>query len=112
MSKFIDIISPIYQELLATCARRKIGINLDIQAPTLKITDDEKVTQFYKKELKRALKLCEPGDKITITETADRISVKNSSKTTLDKDTVEQLRNQGYEVRARFGFDTIVTMKL
>lgn len=115
MSRFIDIISPIYQDFLNRCDRRKITINLDIQDLTLKI-DDNQVRNFYEKELKRAYKLCDENDKITIaqtiSDTAIRLSVKNSSKNQLDQETVEKLRNDGYEVRSRFGYDTIVTLKI
>jgi hypothetical protein len=117
MIKFIDIISPIYQDLLEKCKRRKISINLDIEDLTLPIADDERVRKFYKREITRALKLCANGDKITISEAkrADvvRFSVKNSSTTQLDAETVEKLRaEEGIEVRSRYGFDTIVTLKI
>ena len=112
MVKLIDIISPIYQELLAKCERRKIAINLDIQDLTLKIEDDDKVRDFYNHEIRRALKLCVAGDKITLAQSSNRFSVKNSSETTLDTETVQKLRDDGYEVRARFGYDTIITLKL
>jgi hypothetical protein len=116
MSRFIDIISPIYQELLSRCERKKITINLDIQDLTVKINDDEAVKDFYTTELKRALKLCEPGDKITVAQTVSddyiRLSVKNSSNTLLAPDIVEKLRNDGYEVRSRFGYDTIISQKI
>ena len=115
MTKFIDIISPIYQDLLAKCSRRNISVNLDIQDLTFRIDDADKVTKFFTTETRRALKLCEAGDKITISQSINdsecRFSVKNSSKTTLDAATVEQLRNDGFEVRARFGYDTIITLK-
>lgn len=116
MSRFIDIISPIYQDLLSRCERRKITINLDIQDLTLKIKDIKQVEDFYTEELKRALKLCSENDKITIMQTVSestiRLSVKNSSKQQPDIETVEKLRANGYEVRARFGYDTIITLKL
>ena len=115
MSRFIDIISPIYQDLLNRCDRRKITINLDIQDLTLKV-DDDLVRDFYEKELKRAYKLCDTNDKITImqsvSENAIRLSVKNSSNKQLDTETVEKLRQNGYEVRSRFGYDTIITLKI
>ena len=116
MSRFIDIISPIYQELLARCERRKITINLDIQDLSYEVANDDEVRDFYTAELKRALKLCEAGDKITIaqsvTDSALRLSVKNSSKTLLDTETIEKLRADGYEIRSRFGYDTIVVRKI
>ena len=114
MIEFIDIISPIYQDLLKKCARRKISINLDFQDLTIKVADEDTVRSFYTTELRRALKLCNDGDKITLSQvTKDnkvRFSVKNSSKTPLDSDTVTTLREKGYEVRARFGYDTIITL--
>ena len=113
MVKLIDIISPIYQELLEKCARRKISVNLDFQNLHTPIDDEEAVRKFFATEIKRPFKMCDPGDKITISQstTADgknRLSVKNSSKETLDSATVEKLREQGYEIRARFGYDTII----
>ena len=112
MAKLIDIISPLYQELLKKCEKRKISVNLDIQDLTLSIDNIEAVEKFYATEIRRALKLCENGDKITISQNSNRFSVKNSSKTTLDADTVAKLRDDGLEVRARFGYDTIITLKI
>ena len=116
MSRFIDIISPIYQDLLSRCERRKITINLDIQDLTYKINDEDKVRNFYEKELKRALKICENNDKITIIQAINednvRLSVKNSAKKQFDNEVIEKLRADGYEVRSRFGYDTIITLKL
>ena len=110
MSKLIDIISPIYQDLLKKCERRKISVNLDIQDLTLRIEDADKVEKFYTTEIRRALKLCEAGDKITLSQNGNRFSVKNSAKTSLDAETVEKIRADGFEVRARFGYDTIVSL--
>ena len=112
MTKLIDIISPIYQDLLKKCEKRKISVNLDIQDLTYRPSDQEKVEQFYQTEIKRALKLCAAGDKITISQAGSRFSVKNSSKTAIDPEEVTKLRDNGYEVRARFGYDTIVTLDL
>ncbi len=110
MIKLIDIISPIYQDLLKKCERRKISVNLDIQDLTLRIEDSERVEKFYNTEIRRALKMCEAGDKITLSQSGDRFSVKNSAKTPLDTDIVTKLRADGFEVRARFGYDTIITL--
>ena len=110
MSKLIDIISPIYQDLLKKCERRKISVNLDIQDLTLRVEDADKVEKFYTTEIRRALKLCEAGDKITLSQNGNRFSVKNSAKTSLDAETVEKIRADGFEVRARFGYDTIVSL--
>ncbi len=112
MTKLIDIISPIYQELIAKCERRKISVNLDINDLTTRITDVEKLEAFYSKEIKRALKSCSEGDKITLSQTGNRYSIRYSAKNTLTPTEVESLREQGYEVRARFGYDTIITLKL
>ena len=112
MAKLIDIISPIYQDLLKKCERRKISVNLDIQDLTLRVDDPEKIEKFYTTEIRRALKLCEAGDKITLSQSGTRFSVKNSANTALDADTVTKLRADGFEVRARFGYDTIVTLNI
>lgn len=116
MPHFIDILSPHYQKLIASCNRRKISINLDIQDLTVNIRNAEPVDQFFASEIKRALKNCGPGDKITLAQTVDsqtiRISVKNSGRSTLTSEEKEALRTAGYEVRARFGYDTVVTIAL
>lgn len=110
MIKLIDIISPIYQDLLKKCERRKISVNLDIQDLTLRIESSERIEKFYNTEIRRALKMCEAGDKITLSQSGNRFSVKNSAKTPLDADIVTKLRADGFEVRARFGYDTIITL--
>lgn len=110
MAKLIDIISPIYQDLLKKCEHKKIGVNLDIEDLTLRIEDSERIEKFYTTEIRRALKNCEAGDKITLSQSGRRFSVKNSAKTPLDADTVAKLRADGFEVRARFGYDTIVSL--
>lgn len=112
MAKLIDIISPIYQDLLKKCERRKISVNLDIQDLTLRVDDSEKIEKFYATEIRRALKLCEASDKITLSQSGTRFSVKYSATTPLDADTVTKLRADGFEVRARFGYDTIVTLNI
>ena len=110
MAKFIDIISPIYQKLLKDCERRKISINLDIENPTIKITNEQQLLDFYTTELKRAIKNCDTGGKITLSQTNDRISIRYTSGKLLEPDLVEQLRSKGYQVRARFGYDTIISL--
>ena len=111
MAKLIDIISPIYQDLLKKCERRKISVNLDIEDLTLRVNNAEDIEKFYNTEIRRALKVCEAGDKITLSQNGNRFSVKNSAKTPMDTDTITKLRADGFEVRARFGYDTIVTLK-
>ncbi|MBR6166550.1 hypothetical protein IKQ65_02865 [Candidatus Saccharibacteria bacterium] len=116
MSRIIDIISPIYQDLIEKCGRRKISINLDFQDLSIKVEDDETVATFFSTEIKRALKNCEAGDKITLSQSSSangiRFSVKNSAKTPLDAETADKLREKGYEVRSRFGYDTIISLAI
>ena len=116
MMHLIDIISPIYQDLLKSCERRKIAVNLDVQDLTISITDPQPVEEFLKTEICRALKNCDKGDKITISETNDdeliKLSVRNSGRNTLLEDEKEKIRALGYDVRARFGFDTIISLKI
>ena len=116
MSRIIDIISPIYQDLIEKCGRRKISINLDFQDLSIKVEDDEPVAEFFKSEIKRALKNCETGDKITLSQSSStsgiRFSVKSSAKTPLDNETIDKLREKGYEVRSRFGYDTIISLTI
>jgi len=116
MSRIIDIISPIYQDLIEKCGRRKISVNLDFQDLSARVEDDEAVSSFFTAEIKRALKNCETGDKITLSQSSSangiRFSVKNSAKTPLDAETVDKLREKGYEVRSRFGYDTIISLTI
>ena len=113
---FIDIIGPIYQDLLKKCEKRKISVNLDFQDLTLRVPEPEKVEQFLQTEVKRALANCDAGDKITLAQASSddviKISVKNSGRAPLTDDTKAALRNAGYEVRSRFGYDTIISMRI
>lgn len=116
MPHFIDILGPHYQDLLAKCEKRKISVNLDIQDLTVNIREIKRTNEFLTSEIKRALRNCTEGDKITLAETNDahqiRISVKNSGRRTLTTEEKYALRALGYEVRARFGYDTIVSLVL
>ena len=113
-----DIISPYYQDLIMRCEKNKISINLDIQDLTIKIPDDkeEVIKKFLQDEIRRAVKNCHTGDKITLAETSDekviKISIKNSGAETLSTEQKNKLIESGYEVRARFGYDTIISLKL
>ena len=115
---FIDIIGPIYQDLLKSCERRKIAVNLDVQDLSFGVSADDAVIieKFFKVELKRAIRNCAAGDKITLSQTITddyyRIAVKNSGANTLTPDEKAELLADGFEVRARFGYDTIVALKL
>lgn len=115
---FIDIIGPIYQDLLKTCERRKIAVNLDIQDLSFGVSADDAVIieKFFKVEIKRAIKNCKAGDKITLSQTVSedfyRIAVKNSGAETLSPQEKAELIEDGFEVRARFGYDTIIALKL
>ena len=116
MPHFIDILEPHYQELLKSCERRKVSVNLDVQDLTVNIRDAAPVEAFLTSEIKRALKNCAAGDKITLAESSDahsiRISIKNSGRATLTEAERKELRALGYEIRARFGYDTIITLCL
>ncbi|MBR0134334.1 hypothetical protein IJM16_03660 [Candidatus Saccharibacteria bacterium] len=115
---FIDIIGPIYQDLLKTCERRKIAVNLDIQDLAFGVSADDSVIieKFFEVELKRAIRNCAAGDKITLSQTVTddfyRIAVKNSGANTLSPEEKAELIEDGFEVRARFGYDTIIALKL
>lgn len=116
--QFIDIVGPHYQDLISRCEKRKIAVNLDFQELTISIHDDdiERVDQFLRTEIKRALRNCTTGDKITLSEANNaeqiKISVKNSGAETLSADEKAALAAAGFEVRARFGYDTIVSLRL
>ena len=116
MTSLIDIISPIYQDLLKKCQRRKISVNLDFQDLTVRIAEPELVEKFLAREVKRALTNCDAGDKITLAQANSdeiiKISVKNSGRKTLTDDEKAALRADGCEVRSRFGYDTIVSMRI
>ena len=115
---FIDIIGPIYQDLLKSCERRKISVNLDIQDLSFGVSADDVVIieKFFESEIKRAVRNCAAGDKITLSQTVSadfyRIAVKNSGANTLSPDEKTALVEAGFEVRARFGYDTIIALKL
>lgn len=115
---FIDIIGPIYQDLLKSCERRKIAVNLDVQDLSFGVSADDAVIieKFFKAEIRRAIRNCAAGDKITLSQTiADdyyRIAVKNSGANTLPAEDKAALIEAGFEVRARFGYDTIIALKL
>ena len=116
MPHFIDIFGPHYQKLLASCERRKISINLDIQDLTVNIRNAAPVESFLESEIQRAIKNCTSGDKITIAESSNaqyiKISIKNSGRTTLTDDEKKAIRALGYEVRARFGYDTVISLNI
>jgi hypothetical protein len=115
---FIDIIGPIYQDLLKSCERHKIAVNLDIQDLSFGVSADdvEIIEKFFKAEIKRAIRNCAAGDKITLSQTVSddfyRIAVKNSGANTLSPDEKAALLEADFEVRARFGYDTIIALKL
>jgi len=114
MNTIAELIGPLYQKLLAICAKYDISLDLDIQDPSLSFDDLSQVKEFLQTQLKRALENCEPGDKITIIEQHNdkvvRFSVKDSGKT-LSAEQQQALRDEEYEVRARYGYDNIVTVK-
>ena len=114
MNTISELIGPLYQKLLEICSKYDISLNLDIQDPSLSFDDLTQVRDFLYVQLKRALQNCQPGDKITIAEQHNdkqvRFSVKDSGRT-LSTAEQEELRAQDYEVRARYGYDNIVTIK-
>jgi LytS/YehU family sensor histidine kinase len=116
MPHFIDIFEPHYKKLLASCERQKISVNLDIQDLTVNIRDASPVDSFLESEIRRALRNCKAGDKITLAEASNsqniKISIKNSGRATLTDSEKAALREQGYEVRARFGYDTVVSINI
>ena len=114
MNTISELIGPLYQKLLEICSKCDVSLNLDIQDPSLSFDDLSEVKIFLQTQLKRALENCSPGDKITIAEQHNdkqvRFSVKDSGRTLTTKEQ-EELREQDYEVRARYGYDNIVTVK-
>lgn len=114
MNTIAELIGPLYSKLLTICSKYNISLDLDIQDPSLSFDDLTEVRNFLYTQLKRALENCKPGDKVIISEHHNdkfvRFSVKDSGKT-LTKSQQEALREQNYEVRARYGYDNIVTVK-
>ena len=112
MPHFIDILQPHYEALIKKCEKQKIAVNLDIQDLTVNIRDAEPVEAFLKSELQRAIQNCTAGDKITLSESSSaheiKIAIKNSGRNTLTEDEKAALRDLGYHVHARFGYDTTV----
>lgn len=117
MNTIGNLIGPFYQNVLIICSKRHISLNLDIENPALKVFNETKLKDFLKNELARAIKSCSKGDQITISEKSvagsnlSRVSVKNSGKSLPDAVKAE-LQDKGYEVRNRFGYDTIISMTL
>jgi K+-sensing histidine kinase KdpD len=114
MNTISELIGPLYQKLLEICSKYDISLNLDIQDPSLSFDDLTQVRDFLYAQLKRALENCQPGDTITIAEQHNdkqvRFTVKDSGKS-LTKEQQQELRDQDLEVRARYGYDNIVTIK-
>lgn len=114
MNTISELVGPIYQNLLALFAKNDISLNLDIQDPSLSFDDLSQVRDFLREQLSRAIRNCEPGDSITISEQHNdkqvRFSVRDSGRS-LTRDEQEELRAKDYEVRARYGYDNIVTIK-
>ena len=117
MKTVADIIGMLYQELLSICEQRGISLGLDIQHPSVRIPEKklQSVYDFFQSHIERALQDCGDGDHITISQsmTADDIvlNIKNSGRT-LEEKTRESLKKKGYEVRARYGYDTNVSLKI
>lgn len=113
------IIGEYYQKLLTICDRHKIALNLDLENPSIKVFHEKALRDFLTKQIPAAVKACkgEEDARITLAQKSIegsnmlRFSVKYSGKT-LQADEKAKLQEAGYEVRARFGYDTIVSIKL
>lgn len=114
MNTISELIGPLYQKLLEICSKYDISLDLDIQDPSLSFDDLTQVRDFLYIQIRRVLENCQPGDKITIIEQHNekqvRFSVKDSTRS-LTREEQEALRAQDLEVRARYGYDNIVTIK-
>jgi len=117
MKTIADIIGMLYQELLSVCEQRGIALGLDIQHPSVRIPEKklQNVYDFLQSQIERALQDCGDGDHIMISEsmTADDIvlTIKNSGRT-LTAESKLKMNKMGYEVRARYGYDTAVSLKI
>lgn len=120
MHSVAELIGPIYQKLLGFCEKHRLSLGLDLENPAQKIIDEKAAKFFLESELRRACKNCQSGGHIIIAQskleknTDDlrlKLSVKHSGKP-LDAKTKAALTGSGLEVRSRFGYDNIVSLKL
>ncbi len=117
MKTIADIIGMLYQELLSVCEQRGVALGLDIQQPSARIPEKklQVVYDFLQSQIERALQSCSDGDHIMISEsmTAEFIvlTIKNSGRTVTAEEKLK-LTKMGYEVRARYGYDTTVALKI
>ncbi len=113
------IIGEYYQKLLTICDRHKIALNLDLENPSTKVFQEKALRDFLTKQIPAAVKACkgEPDSHIVLAQKSIdgsnmlRFSIKYSGKT-LQPEEKAKLQAAGYDVRARFGYDTIITIKL
>lgn len=114
-----EIIGEYYQKLLRICDRHGIALNLDIENPSTKIFQEKALCDFLKGQIPFAIKACKghEGAHVALVQKSipnsnmSRFSIKYSGET-LQPEQKEKLIAAGYEVRARFGYDTIISIKL
>jgi UV DNA damage repair endonuclease len=112
-----DVVGMLYQELLSICEQRGISLGLDIQHPSVQIPDKElqSVYDFLQSQIERALQDCDDGDKIVVSETMTDsdivLAIKNCGRA-LESSVRDALKKKGYDVRARYGYDTNVSLKI
>ncbi len=115
------VISEFYPKLLTICEKRNIALNLDLENPSVKVFQEKALRKFLKDFTSLAVKSCQKSPEakqhIAIVQKSipgsemSRISIKYSGET-MTAEQKELLQKQGYKVRARFGFDTIISVDL
>lgn len=113
------IIGDYYQKLLRICDRHGIALNLDIENPSLKVFQEKALCDFLKYQIPMVVKACKGHDGAHIAlvqksiagSNMSRFSIKYSGET-LQPEQKQRLQDAGLEVRARFGYDTIISIKL
>ena len=119
MNSITDIIGKSCQNLLQLCDKHHIAFNLDIENPSLKIFQEKKLRDFITEEASNAVKSAihhKDGHVAIIQKSIPgtnmaKISVKYSGDCPTDAEKAA-LKEKGYEVRSRFGYDTVISIKL
>lgn len=114
-----EVIGEYYQKLLRICDRHSIALNLDIENPSIRISQEEELRSFLSKQIPPAVRACKShaDARIALVQKSipnsdlQRFSIKYSGET-LTTEQKEKLQKAGLEVRARFGYDTIISIKL
>ncbi len=119
MNTIGSIVGEFYPKLLNICEKRKISLNLDLENPSVKVFQEKRLRDFLTKYISYAVKNCrkDPDSHVAIIQKSipnsnmSKFSIKFSGET-LTPEAKQKLLDEGLEVRARFGYDTVVSIKL